>query len=67
MTIQNEASNSRILPRDVTAELIGVNLRTLERLVAAGEFPKPVRVSPNRLGFIASEVEEWVSGRPRAA
>jgi predicted DNA-binding transcriptional regulator AlpA len=65
MSIQTEFAPPRILPREATADLLGVNLRTLERLVATGQFPKPVRISRNRLGFLASEVADWIATRPR--
>ena len=38
---------------------------TIERLVDAGDFPEPVRVTPSRCAFVRGEVEDWV--RERAA
>lgn len=38
--------------------------RTLLALMAeAGEFPKPVKISPRRNAYVRSEVEAWVSQR----
>ena len=68
MTNQNgEASPLRLLPPLVTADRIGVNIRTLERLVKRGEFAKPRRVSANRIGFVEAEVNQWIASRPEAA
>jgi len=64
MTSEHEIQ--RILARDATAALLGVNIRTLERMVAAREFPRPIRLSRNRLGFVASEVSDWIESRERA-
>ena len=63
---ETDTTALRILPRNTTADLIGVNLRTLERLVSAGDFPRPVRISRNRQGFLASDVLRWVADRERA-
>lgn len=57
----------RIVPPKETAGRLGVDLRTLQRLVSKGEFPKPVRVSANRIGFREGDVHEWIASRPEAA
>jgi prophage regulatory protein len=62
-----EASSLRILPPKVAADRIGVHVRTLQRMVRAAEFPKPVAVSRNRIGFIESAVNGWIASRPEAA
>jgi predicted DNA-binding transcriptional regulator AlpA len=33
---------------------------TLDRLVAAGDFPKPIRLTERRLAYRASDVEVWM-------
>ncbi len=35
----------------------------IARLEAAGTFPKRVRLGPNRVAWLLSEVEDWVSER----
>ena len=37
--------------------------RTIRRLVAAGDFPEPVRLTPRRLAFVKSEVAAWIARR----
>lgn len=37
--------------------------RTIERMVSRGEFVAPVRIAPGRVGFIESEVDQWISSR----
>ncbi|MCK1718311.1 AlpA family phage regulatory protein [Bradyrhizobium sp. 141] len=34
--------------------------RQIDRLEAAGKFPKRVPIGSNRVGWVASEIEEWV-------
>lgn len=37
--------------------------RTIRRLVAAGDFPQPVRLTPRRLAFVRGEVAAWIAER----
>lgn len=38
----------------------------LRRKWKAGEFPKPVRVSEHRIGWIEAEVDAWLDAKERA-
>jgi prophage regulatory protein len=38
----------------------------LRRLWKAGKFPKPIQLSANRIGFIASELDQWLADRAAA-
>ena len=38
----------------------------LRRKCKAGEFPKPVRVSEHRIGWIEAEVDAWLEAKERA-
>jgi prophage regulatory protein len=33
------------------------------RLESAGKFPKRIRVGDNRVGWLLSEVEDWIAAR----
>ena len=44
-------------------KLLAVSRWTLWRLRRVGAFPKPVKVSPGRIAFMAEEVEEWIRDR----
>lgn len=35
-------------------------------LVGRGEFPKPIELGPRARGWLANEVEGWISSRPRS-
>ena len=39
---------------------------TLWRWGREGNFPKPRKIGPNRIGYLESEVEKWVETRPYA-
>lgn len=44
-----------------TSERTSMSWRTIQRKVKAGDFPQPVRLSENRIGFIEAEVNAWIA------
>lgn len=58
----------RLLPWPQVRERTGLSRTTAWRLQNAGDFPKPVQVSPNRVGWRETEIEAWTLTRgPRRA
>ena len=51
-----------IRPRRVL-ELIGVSRTTLWRMVQAGTFPRPVRITERNRGYVLEAVEAWMKAR----
>ena len=45
-----------------TCEMLNLSISTINRMVKDGSFPQKVKLSPNRVGFRLSDVEEWVGG-----
>jgi len=45
---------------------IGLSASTLDRLIKAGRFPAPVRLSPNTVGWQSSAIDIWIDERMRA-
>jgi hypothetical protein len=43
--------------------MIGVSRTTLWRMVQAGTFPKPVRITERNRGFLLEAVEAWMKER----
>ncbi|MFB3111810.1 MAG: helix-turn-helix transcriptional regulator [Gemmatimonadales bacterium] len=55
-----------ILPlKEVQFRTGGKSRTTLWRDVRAGRFPAPVKVGPNRIGWLESEIEDWQENLPR--
>ncbi len=52
------------LDRAAVAAHISVSVNTVERLVQRREFPQPRQITPNRVGWLVREVEEWAESRP---
>lgn len=53
----------RFLSRKKTSGALGISEVHLHRLVKAGKFPKPVKLGRNRVGWLESEVAEWLNQR----
>jgi predicted DNA-binding transcriptional regulator AlpA len=47
-----------------TAQILGIHVATLYRMIAAGTGPRVTRVSPNRRGISDYDREIWLEGRP---
>lgn len=43
--------------------LIGVSKPTLYRLVKAGKFPSPIRISERLSGWASAEVDAWIKAK----
>ena len=55
-----------LTPKAVCSK-VAVSRATLDRLVAAGAFPSPIRITERRLAFVATDVERWMNERMEAA
>lgn len=56
----------RILRQSEVLAITGLGRTTLWRLEKRGEFPARRRITGNIVGWLASEVEEWIASRPLA-
>ena len=54
-----------ILTMKETQEATSLSRATIYRLGDIGDFPEAVKITDNRIGFVVSEVDEWLEGRPR--
>lgn len=52
--------NLRLIDQKDLRELIQYSPQHIHRLEKAGKFPKRVRLGANRVGWLASEIEEWI-------
>ena len=53
----------RILSKRQLKELVLYSPQHIARLEAAGQFPKRVRLGANRVGWVGSEVLDWLQER----
>ena len=53
----------RILRRPQVEAFVGLSRSTLYRLITAGDFPRPVRLGPQSVGWLKSEIDDWIASR----
>jgi prophage regulatory protein len=53
----------RILSKKQLREVVLYSPQHIDRLEKAGKFPKRVQLGPNRVGWIESEVYDWLKQR----
>lgn len=53
----------RLLPWDRVQAIAGISRATAWRMQKAGDFPEPVPISPNRVGWWESELTAWKATR----
>jgi predicted DNA-binding transcriptional regulator AlpA len=67
MTINTPAPPSRVLTYAECCQRASIVRRTFERLLACGEGPTALHLSPRRRGVLESDFEAWLRSRRRAA
>ena len=55
----------KILKQKEVVQLTGLSRVTIWRLEQRGEFPEKIALSPNRVGWLENEVQDWIGSRPR--
>ena len=53
----------RLLSKRQLRELVLYSPQHIDRLEKAGKFPRRVQLGPNRVGWIESEVMDWLDTR----
>lgn len=55
----------KILNPHEVVKLTGLSRVTLWRLEKSGKFPQRVNLTASRVGWIETEIDEWIESRPR--
>lgn len=58
-------SPETILRMRKVIERTGLSRATIHRKVRSGDFPSPVTLGPNAIGWHQGEVAAWIASRPR--
>jgi prophage regulatory protein len=53
----------RFIRASEVVRMIGVSRTTLWRMVRAGVFPQPVRITKRNTGYVFDDVESWIRNR----
>ena len=67
MLTNTSAPPSRVLTYAECCQRAAIVRRTFERLLACGEGPTVLHLSPRRRGVLESDFEAWLRSRRRAA
>jgi prophage regulatory protein len=59
----NPITPRHLLSKRRVLEQIPISGATLARRVAAGAFPRPVRIGKRRVAWVQSEVSDWLAER----
>lgn len=57
------AQTKRILRLPKVEEKTGYKHTTIYEMVKAGSFPTPISLGPRAVGWVESEIDEWIDGR----
>jgi prophage regulatory protein len=58
----NKSETRFVTPKAVCGRT-SLSRATLDRLVAAGDFPKPIRITDRRLAYKVADVDAWIEAR----
>lgn len=56
-------STPRILRRPAVEEITGLSRSTIYQNIHTGEFPRPIRLGAKAVGWIESEIIDWIEAR----
>ena len=66
VVFQPQKSQIRILRVRAVMALVGLSLSSIYRLKATGDFPKPVKLGRQAVGWRSDVIQEWLAGRPES-
>lgn len=53
----------RVLREPIVGSRTGLSPSTIDREVAAGRFPAPIRLTPRAKGWLEAEIDAWLEAR----
>lgn len=57
----------RVLREREVRQLTGLSRTTRFEQIRAGRFPAPIKLTDRNIGWLESELTEWLAKRPRVA
>lgn len=58
-------ADAKILRYAEVLRRTGLSRTTIWRKIRAGDFPAPIQLGPNSVGWLDEEIDTWVANRPR--
>ena len=63
MTRDSDSTHPTVLRRRAVERRIGLKRSALYKAIAEGSFPRPVKLGRRAVGWLESEVSEWLRAR----
>ena len=63
MTATSPIASDRFINVRSVSEITGLSRTTIYRFMGAGDFPKSYKLSPRRVAWSMTDVDQWVRGR----
>ena len=60
---KNDTTQLQILRRPEVEERIGLRRSALYQAIQDGRFPRPVKLTPHAVGWLANEIDDWIAAR----
>jgi predicted DNA-binding transcriptional regulator AlpA len=54
----------RLLNKAEVTDITGLSIRTIDGLEGAGHFPCRRQITPHRVGWLSSEIQDWLQRLP---
>ena len=64
--METSAPAKKLLTPKAVCERTSLSRSSLDRLVAIGHFPRPIRITERRLAYDAAAVEAWIDEKAAA-
>ena len=55
----------RVLTKKVVSGRVCYSENHIDRMEADGRFPKRIKLGPNRVGWLETEVDDWIAEKAR--
>jgi len=65
--MQTQEAKTRILRRPVIEEITGLARSTIYAAIAAGTFPRPIHLGPRAVGWLETDIDQWLAARVAAS
>jgi prophage regulatory protein len=62
-----EKAESKVLRCPQVQQRTGLSRSTLYSLFASNQFPRPIKLTSRSVGWLSSDVDEWISSRKSTA
>lgn len=59
----NPVTSRHLLSKRTVLKQIPISGATMWRTIAAGDFPKPIRIGKRRVAWLQTEIDDWLAER----